>query len=163
MSATVQSYNQNVLEGCHEAVLALRALLAQEPDPLKRYKYACALFRARPVKEPNAQQPKAPPPPSPLPAPHATEPNRGEGRFQQQTRSDNENNLDDENHLDTQDDLDIDDDLDAEDAELDRQADEVINRIMSNPDQSAVLRDLHALVTSSAQALGLPTAGPESS
>jgi hypothetical protein len=148
MAATVQSYNQNVLEGCHEAVLALRALLAEEPDPLKRYKYACALFRARPVKEPKAEQPKASLLP---PATHPTAPKRSEDRFQEQARFDNEDNFDDEN------------DFDAEDCDLDREADEVINRIMSNPDQSAVLRDLHALMTSNAQALGLPTRGPETS
>lgn len=160
MQATVESYNQNVLEGCNEAVLALRALLAQEPDPLKRYKYACALVRARPVKEPAAPQPKAPPQPR---APHPTAPKYAEGRLHQQSRPAHENTLNDENDPDTHDDLDIEDDLDAEDADIDREADEVINRIMRNPDRSAVLRDLHALMTSHAQALALPTRAPETS
>ncbi len=123
MLSTVQSYNQDVLEGCHEAVRALRALLAEEKDPLQRYRFATALLRARPAKEPKTEQPKAPLPPKAPPQAEAI--------------------ADDD--LSREDELGYEDDIGSEN-EAYRKIDELARRITAGPDPVSALHELCAIM-----------------
>ena len=115
-------YNQEVLEGHREALAVLRELLKEEKDPLERRKLANAILRARPVKDPEAEEHKTPPAP-----------------VQRREKAPREESFDEENE---------DDEFDDEDA-LDREAAAIARSITTSPDPLAALERLRSLMVKS--------------
>jgi hypothetical protein len=192
MPSPVDSYNTQVLEGHRDAVIALRELLAQEKDPLKRCRFANSLLRARPIKVPPpsssaapadedaprtphspARQTTASNPPSVPPIAGAT-PNQPSNptphRRSDHLNTADFNDADDPDNPDNDDfddDPDLDEDLDADFDDPNDPAMQEINdlsrQLEHGPDPLAALHKLHAIMRDNFAAINQDPTKPQPS